>query len=358
MFNDQQYEELLERPTIQIDRDDVLPYIQNKVILVTGAAGSIGSVIVKQLCNLSPKEIVLFDHNENGLFFLEKELHEQFINIKFTTALGSIRDYQRLKEVFEEAKPQIVYHAAANKHVPLSEAHAFEAFKTNVIGTSNVVDLSKKYVENFIFISTDKAVDPTSIMGATKKVAEAIVNYASLDEDYLAQWAAKTDNYNIVRFGNVLGSAGSILPIFKKEMEEKKTITITHPDMERYFMTIPEAARLVIQASAFKDNGKLYVLNMGKQIKVLDLARRLISILGYSESEIEIKFSAPRPGEKLSEKLLTKEEALRLASTKHPYITQVHMSTNYKDIRIIRDLFRSVNDKEVRDNLLLTKFMI
>lgn len=326
--------DLLGRPEIQLNQEQCLSFIKGKTILVTGAAGSIGSEIVRQLSALSPKEIVLFGHNESGMFFLEKELSPLYPDVKYNIQLGSICDIKRLEQVCSASEPQIVYHAAANKHVPLSETNVLEAFKTNVIGTENVLRASSRYVENFVFISTDKAVNPSSVMGATKRIAEILISRQSLDEDYFAQWAERTDKYSIVRFGNVLGSSGSVVPIFEKQIKAGGPVTVTDPAMERFFMTIPEASRLVIQASAFNDNEKLYILKMGKQVKIVDIAKRMIQLMGYSLDNIEINYSGIRPGEKLSEELSLPTE--NLVETKHPDIMQTH----FKPYSLHREMYK------------------
>jgi FlaA1/EpsC-like NDP-sugar epimerase len=295
-------EDLLGRKPVDIDIVEISQFINNKRVLITGAAGSIGSELVRQVAAFKPEQIILFDHNENNIFFLEKELKNNFPELKVIPRLGSICDRDRVKTIFEETMPHIVYHAAANKHVPLSEENISEAIHNNILGTHTIaLAASKIKCEAFVMISTDKAVNPTSVMGTTKRIAELLIQIIS--------------NYNsdirfvIVRFGNVLGSAGSVVPIFKSQIENGGPITITHPDMCRFFMTIPEASRLILQASAFGKCGEIFVLDMGEPVKIIDLARKMITLYGLEpDTDIKIEFSGIRPGEKLYEELFFDNE--------------------------------------------------
>jgi FlaA1/EpsC-like NDP-sugar epimerase len=311
VLRDFSIEELLCRAPVEIDINNVSNFITNKRILITGAAGSIGNELVRQVAKFNPESIIFFDHNENNQFFLEKEMKSNFPDLKIIPRLGSITDRERAKAIFEETKPHIVYHAAANKHVPLSEQNPSEAINNNILGTHVIADMAS-YIgcEAFVLISTDKAVNPTSVMGATKRVAEYYVQLMN-------QSSIKT-KFITVRFGNVLGSSGSVVPIFKSQIEAGGPVTVTHPDMTRFFMTIPEAAKLLIQASAFGLGGEIFVLDMGSPVKIVDLARNMIMLSGFQPEDIKINFSGIRPGEKIFEELSFDNETT--FSTTHPKI--------------------------------------
>lgn len=297
-------EDLLGRDEVQLDTSGIEAYIKDKVCLITGGGGSIGSEIVRQLVKYSPKEIVVLDIYENNAYDLQQTLKRHYPEIKLSVVIASIRDKDRLCRVFNEFKPAVVFHAAAHKHVPFMEDHPSEAVKNNIFGTLNVAQCSHENgVKRFILISSDKAVNPTNIMGATKRIAELIIQ--SLDKQSNTEFVA-------VRFGNVLGSNGSVIPLFKQQIQEGGPITITHPDITRYFMTIPEAARLVIQAGAIAKGGEIFVLDMGEPVKIVHLAEELIRLSGYKPyEEIKIEFIGLRPGEKLYEELLLEEEGLQ-----------------------------------------------
>jgi FlaA1/EpsC-like NDP-sugar epimerase len=312
-IRDVEIEDLLRRPSIKLDMDKILGYIEGKTIMVTGAGGSIGSEIVRQVCRFRPKEIILFGHGENSIYNLERELDRDWPDIAYTSVIGALQNGVRLDYVFRHYKPQVVFHTAAHKHVPLMEANPEEAVFNNIIGSKNLVNLALKYnVSHFVNISTDKAVNPTSVMGASKRMVEYIVQDAS-------RRAKDNQQFVSVRFGNVLGSRGSVIPVFKQQIAAGGPVTVTHPDMVRYFMTIPEASQLVLQASGQGKNGEIYILDMGEPVKIVDLARDLIKLSGLEpDVDIPIVFSGMRPGEKLFEELMTNEE--RTASTNHEKI--------------------------------------
>ena len=296
-------EDLLGRDPIKINLDSIMNYVQDKTVMVTGGGGSIGSELCRQLAVHNPKKLIIFDIYENNAYDIQNELLREHPDLDLTVLIGSVRDTDRLDSVFSQYKPEIVYHAAAHKHVPLMEDSPNESIKNNVFGTLNTVKCADKHgVEKFVLISTDKAVNPTNIMGASKRICEMIVqsyNHRS-DTDFVA-----------VRFGNVLGSNGSVIPLFKKQIEMGGPITITDPNIIRYFMTIPEAVSLVLQAGATAKGGEIFVLDMGEPVKILDLAENLIKLSGFEPYiDIKIKFIGLRPGEKLYEEKLLAEEGL------------------------------------------------
>lgn len=299
--------DLLPRPEVMLDKK-VCAYLTGKVVLVTGGGGSIGSEICRQVARYAPKQIVIFDIYENCAFELYGELKETYgdtINIRIQ--IGSVRDPERLAEVFEAFKPDVVFHAAAHKHVPLMESSPHEAIKNNVMGTYNTAAACHKYhVSRFVLLSTDKAVNPTNVMGASKRLCECIAEYFN---------AISETCYTIVRFGNVLGSHGSVVPIFKKQIEEGGPVCVTDENITRYFMTIPEAAQLVCQAGGLASGGEIFVLDMGEPVKIMDLAKNMIRLSGFTEDEIEIRITGLRPGEKLYEELATDEERKRRKKT-------------------------------------------
>lgn len=301
-LRDIQVEDLLGRKTVELDIEGISEYVTNKVILVTGAGGSIGSEICRQICKFTPQKIILLGHGENSIYSIEMELREKYkqTNIEFLPEIADVQDFKKMMMVMEIYKPDVVYHAAAHKHVPLMENNPEEAVKNNLIGTMNVAQAASwNGVGIFVMISSDKAVNPTSVMGATKRLAEMAIQ--DMDQ--------KSDTRLVaVRFGNVLGSRGSVIPLFTKQIERGGPVTVTHPDMVRYFMTIPEASRLVIQAGALASGGEIFVLDMGEPVKIVDLAKNVIRLSGNSVEEIGISFSGIRPGEKLFEELLNKDE--------------------------------------------------
>jgi len=301
-----QFEDLLGRDEIVIDMKLINEQMNGKVILVTGAAGSIGSELVRQISAFNPSKVVLYDTAETPLHELKLELTGRYPRLNFISVIGDVRNHNRLNHVFNMYKPQIVYHAAAYKHVPMMETNPCEAIMTNVYGTRNVADYSLMYnVERFVMISTDKAVNPTNIMGATKRISEIYVQ--SLSENALK--CGKKTIFVTTRFGNVLGSNGSVIPHFKRQIEAGGPVTVTHPDIIRYFMTIPEACRLVLEAGSFGNSGEVYVFDMGQPVKIVDLAHRMIEMAGLvPDKDIMIEFTGLREGEKLFEELLTNKE--------------------------------------------------
>ena len=301
--------DLLGRDPIEVDIESIMGYVKDKVIMVTGGGGSIGSELCRQLVSHKPKQLIIFDIYENNAYDIQQELKINYPDANVVTLIGSIRNVSRLESVFAQYKPDIVYHAAAHKHVPLMEVSPDEAVKNNVVGTWNVARMADKYgVKKFVMISTDKAVNPTNVMGATKRFCEMIVQtYNEI---------SKTD-FVAVRFGNVLGSNGSVIPLFKRQIEAGGPVTVTDPNIIRYFMTIPEAVSLVLQAGAYAKGGEIFILDMGEPVKIDDLAKNLIRLSGYTLGvNMEIKYTGLRPGEKLYEELLMKEEGLQETDNK------------------------------------------
>lgn len=303
-LRDVQIEDLLGREPINIKLDEIMNYVCDQVVLVTGGGGSIGSELCRQIASHSPKQLVVFDIYENNVYDLQQELRESFPELDLVVLIGSVRNTHRIEHVFRVYHPDIVYHAAAHKHVPLMEDSPNEAIKNNVFGTYKTAQAADKYgAQRFVMISTDKAVNPTNIMGASKRICEMIIQ--------MFNERSKTD-FVAVRFGNVLGSNGSVIPLFKKQIEMGGPVTVTHPDIIRYFMTIPEAVSLVLQAGAYAKGGEIFVLDMGEPVKILDLAKNLIRLSGYVPNEdISIEFTGLRPGEKLYEELLMDEEGMQ-----------------------------------------------
>ena len=296
-------EDLLPRDPIQVDLDAILGYVKGKTILVTGGGGSIGSEICRQLAGHDVGHLIIFDIYENNAYQIQKSLEWEFPDLKLTVLIGSVRDERRLESIFSKYRPDIVFHAAAHKHVPLMEDSPNEAIKNNVIGTLKTARTASHYqVKKFILISTDKAVNPTNIMGASKRLCEMVIQLIGRHS---------TTEFAAVRFGNVLGSNGSVIPLFKKQIEEGGPVTVTDKRIIRYFMTIPEAVSLVLQAGAFAKGGEIFVLDMGEPVKIDDLARNLIKLSGYvPDEDIKIVYSGLRPGEKLYEEILMDEEGL------------------------------------------------
>ena len=296
--------DLLGREQIQVDLNSIMEYVKDKTILVTGGGGSIGSELCRQLAEKNPKQLIIFDIYENSAYDIQQELLHKYPEMDLVVLIASVRNTNRMNAIFEEYRPNIVYHAAAHKHVPLMETSPNEAIKNNVFGTWKTAMAAGEHgVEKFVMISTDKAVNPTNIMGASKRICEMIVQ--RLDKHYDTEFVA-------VRFGNVLGSNGSVIPLFKKQIAAGGPVTVTHPDIIRYFMTIPEAVSLVLQAGVYAKGGEIFVLDMGEPVKILDLAKNLIRLSGYKvDEDIKIEFTGLRPGEKLYEELLMDEEGLQ-----------------------------------------------
>ena len=304
------YEDFLGRDQIIVNDNQIKESLNGKVVLVTGGGGSIGSELCRQIAKANPKTLVIFDIYENNAYDIQQELLRDFPNLDLRTIIGSVRDYDRLERVFKQFKPELVYHAAAHKHVPLMEVSPNEAIKNNSLGTLNAVKLADKYkVKKFVLISTDKAVRPTNVMGASKRICEMIIQ--TYDK------ISKNTDYVAVRFGNVLGSNGSVIPLFLKQIEKGGPVTVTHEKMERFFMTIPEAVSLVLQAGCYAKGGEIFVLDMGKPVKIYDLAEKLIRYKGYEPNvDIPIKITGLRPGEKLYEERLMEEEGMQTTPNK------------------------------------------
>lgn len=306
-------EDLLGREPIRINTEEVLDHVSGKVILVTGGGGSIGSELCRQIAAHHPKQLIILDIYENNAYDIQQELLRKYPELNLAVLIASVRNEERIDSIFETYRPNIVYHAAAHKHVPLMEDSPHEAIKNNVFGTYKVAQAADRYgTDKFVLISTDKAVNPTNIMGASKRLCEMLIQTMN---------CCSRTNYVAVRFGNVLGSNGSVIPVFKKQIAEGGPVTVTHPDIIRYFMTIPEAVSLVLQAGAYAKGGEIFVLDMGEPVKILDLATNLIKLSGYRVGEdIEIKFTGLRPGEKMYEELLMNEEGLKETANKMIFI--------------------------------------
>lgn len=350
-------EDLLGREPVELDTAGIEDQVRDRTILVTGAGGSIGSEIVRQITKFQPREIVLLGHGENSIYTILEEMTGMNNNVEYIPIIADVQDRQRMFEVFETYRPNIVYHAAAHKHVPLMEYNPKEAVKNNIIGTKNTAEAACEYkAEKFVLISTDKAVNPPNVMGATKRVAEMVVQ--ALNQE------CKETTLVAVRFGNVLGSRGSVIPKFRKQIEAGGPITVTDERMTRYFMTIPEASRLVIQAGAIAEGGEVFVLDMGEPVKIVDLAKNMIKLSGYKKEEIEIKFSGVRPGEKLYEELLRDDEVhsdqvytkIYRGKTTIPSIKEIESTinefeknNNFKDL-----LINFANKKHTSDNKMFT----
>lgn len=327
-------EDLLGREPIRINTEEVLDYVGGKTVLVTGGGGSIGSELCRQIASHHPKQLIIADIYENNAYEIQQELVRRYPELDLVVLIASVRNTNRINGIFADYRPDIVYHAAAHKHVPLMEASPNEAIKNNVMGTYKTAQAADKYgAEKFVLISTDKAVNPTNVMGASKRICEMIVQ--------MMNQRSKT-NFVAVRFGNVLGSNGSVIPLFKQQIAEGGPVTVTHPDIIRYFMTIPEAVSLVLQAGAYARGGEIFVLDMGKPVKILDLAENLIKLSGYRVGEdIQIEFTGLRPGEKMYEELLMDEEGMKRTANKMIFIG--------KPIEFDEEVFERQLDKLVAD---------
>ena len=338
-------EDLLGRDPVELDQTMIEKQLRGKKILVTGAGGSIGSEICRQVAKFKPKEIIILGHCENSIYQLNMELVGKYSqHFTITPVIADVQDRKRIFEVMDKYKPDVVYHAAAHKHVPLMEINPREAVKNNILGTRNVAEAaSHARVKSFVMVSTDKAVNPPNIMGATKRLCEMIVQDMATRSEYT--------KFVAVRFGNVLGSRGSVIPLFKKQIAEGGPITVTHPDIVRYFMTIPEAAQLVIQAGSLARGGEIFVLDMGKPVKIVDLAKNLIRLSGFNEGDIEIKFTGLRPGEKMYEELLNEGEV-----NPKQVFPKIHIgiADNSQINRVYNFIenFESYSEQELHDELI------
>ena len=335
-----QIEDLLGRDPIEVNVDEIIGYVQNKTVLVTGGGGSIGSELCRQVARHCPKRLIILDIYENNAYEIQQELKRDYPGLDLTVLIGSVRNTRRVDEIFRDYRPDIVYHAAAHKHVPLMEDSPNEAIKNNVFGTLKVATAADRYgTGKFVMISTDKAVNPTNIMGASKRICEMVIQNMNRK--------SRTE-YVAVRFGNVLGSNGSVVPLFKRQIEKGGPVTVTHPDIIRYFMTIPEAVSLVLQAGAYARGGEIFVLDMGEPMKILDLAKNMIKLSGYRvDEDIKIEFTGLRPGEKMYEELLMREEGLKETANRMIYIGR---PIEYDDVLFERQLERlqeaSVNESQ------------
>ncbi|PTH60705.1 polysaccharide biosynthesis protein [Staphylococcus arlettae] len=334
-------EDLLGRDPVELNMQMISQELTHKTILVTGAGGSIGSEICRQVCKFSPNKVVLLGHGENSIYLMHQELSKQYAGeIEFEPVIADVQNRVRLFEVMNYYKPYAVYHAAAHKHVPLMEYNSQEALRNNVLGTKNTAEAAKHAaVKKFVMISTDKAVNPPNVMGATKRVAEMVIQ--SLNDK-----TSQTD-FVAVRFGNVLGSRGSVIPLFKQQIEAGGPVTVTHPEMTRYFMTIPEASRLVLQAGGLAQGGEVFVLDMGKPVKIVDLARNLIRLSGKKEEDIGIEFSGIRPGEKLYEELLNEGEIHPEQVYEKIYRGKVKFFSRVEVDEIINDLVNNFSKEKI-----------
>jgi FlaA1/EpsC-like NDP-sugar epimerase len=324
-------EDLLGRDSIKVDLDSIMGYVKGKVIMVTGGGGSIGSELCRQISAKGPKQLIIVDIYENNAYDIQQELKKSYPNMNLVVLIASVRNSSRMNYIFKTYRPQIVYHAAAHKHVPLMEDSPNEAIKNNVLGTWKTVQAADLYgVEKFVMISTDKAVNPTNIMGASKRICEMIIQTYN---------NRSNTEFVAVRFGNVLGSNGSVIPLFKKQIAAGGPVTVTHPDIIRYFMTIPEAVSLVLQAGAYAKGGEIFILDMGEPVKILDLAENLIRLSGYKPNEdIMIEFTGLRPGEKLFEELLMDEEGIQNTQNNMIHIGQPIEIDENKFLRQLEEL--------------------
>ncbi|MCD7034591.1 polysaccharide biosynthesis protein [Metabacillus sp. GX 13764] len=343
-FIDVKAEDLLGREPVELDIEGITGTISGKIILVTGAGGSIGSEICRQICRFSPAKIILLGHGENSIYQIDMELRNTFQEkIEIIPVIADIQDRGRIYEIMEQYQPFVVYHAAAHKHVPLMEYNPREAVKNNIFGTKNVADAADTFgVNTFVLISSDKAVNPPNIMGATKRFAEMMIQHLS---------QKSSTKFVAVRFGNVLGSRGSVIPLFKKQIQSGGPITVTHQEMTRYFMTIPEASRLVIQAGSLASGGEIFVLDMGEPVKIVDLAKNLIKLSGYTADEIGINFSGLRPGEKMYEELLNENEVHSEQVFPKIHVGKSLLINEEKLIKFMED-FTELEDVEIKKRLL------
>ena len=350
-LRDVDIEDLLGRDPVKINIREISGYLSDQIVLVTGGGGSIGSELCRQIATFKPRKLIALDIYENTVFELLNEMKQKFPDVEFEVVIGSVRNKERLREVFEKYRPHVVFHAAAHKHVPLMEQNPKEALMNNILGSKNVMDLSEEFaITKFVMISTDKAVNPTNIMGATKRIAEMILQEKSRGTSKVS--------FSAVRFGNVLGSNGSVIPIFRKQIENGGPVTVTHPDITRYFMTIPEAVQLVIQTGAMAKGGEIFILDMGEPVRIMDLAENVIRLSGYvPDVDIDIVVTGLRPGEKLYEELLLDEEGIeKTAHDKiyvgHPLAAEGDLKDMVKDEHRLEDRVRELcclGDAEIKE---------
>lgn len=343
-FREVEIEDLLGREPVELDIDSIEKKLTGKTVLVTGAGGSIGSEICRQVCEFKPEKILLLGHGENSIYLINMELRNKYKDeFEIVPIIADVQDRERIFEVMDTHRPDVVYHAAAHKHVPMMEYNPKEAVKNNVLGTRNVAEAADTFgVGVFVLVSTDKAVNPTNVMGSTKRIAEMIVQ--QMDKRSETRFVA-------VRFGNVLGSRGSVIPLFKKQIKAGGPVTVTHPDMTRYFMTIPEASRLVMQAGALARGGEIFVLDMGEPVKIVDLAKNLIRLSGYEIDEIGIEYSGIRPGEKMYEELLNENEVHSMEVFPKILIGKTTLQP-MEDIQYLIGNFSEMSDGEIHDYVL------
>src|SRR5699024_10741495 len=338
-------EDLLGRKPVQLDIEAIKGYVTGNTVMVTGAGGSIGSELCRQLMHFAPDKLLLVGHGEYSIYAIDMELREAYesSDTEVIPVIGDVQDRERMIEIIHTYQPTIIYHAAAHKHVPLMEYNPHEAVKNNIIGTKNVAEAADTFgAKAFVLVSTDKAVNPTNVMGATKRIAEMVI------QDLSRRSATK---FVAVRFGNVLGSRGSVIPLFKKQIERGGPVTVTHPDMTRYFMTIPEAARLVIQAGTLAKGGEIFVLDMGDPVKIVDLARNLIKLSGYTEDDISIEFTGIRPGEKMYEELLGEDEIHPGEVYEKIYVGRT-MEVDGEQVEQLIDDFEHIPKEHLKDRLM------
>jgi len=347
-IRDVNIEDLLGREPVHLDIEEIGSYLKDRVVMVTGGGGSIGSELCRQIANFLPKRLVILDNYENNAYDIQNELLYKHPDLKLDTVIANIREKQRMENIFKKYRPDVVFHAAAHKHVPLMEDNPTEAIKNNVFGTLNVAECADKYgTKRFVLISTDKAVNPTNIMGATKRIAEMIIQ--AMNENSKTEFVA-------VRFGNVLGSNGSVVPLFKKQIERGGPVTVTHPEITRFFMTIPEAVQLVLQAGAMAKGGEIFVLDMGEPVKISELARNLIRLSGFEpDVDIKIEYIGLRPGEKLYEELMLSEEGLLATKNDKIYVTKpVHIDFKVlqRELDCLKDIMVT-NSEEISEYIKL-----
>ncbi|GEL07216.1 polysaccharide biosynthesis protein [Salisediminibacterium halotolerans] len=342
-IRDVQVEDLLGREPVELDTDKIGKKLTGKAVMVTGAGGSIGSEVCRQAAAFHPAKLVLVGHGENSIYAIDMELRNQYPNMEIAPVIADVQDKAQMDDVVYKQEPDVIYHAAAHKHVPLMEKNPHEAVKNNVLGTKNVAEAAANHnVGAFVMVSTDKSVNPTSVMGATKRIAEMVVQHMD---------TVSATKFVAVRFGNVLGSRGSVIPLFKKQIENGGPVTVTDPEMTRYFMTIPEASRLILQAGAIAKGGETFVLDMGEPVKIVDLAKNLIRLSGFREEEIDIQYTGMRPGEKLFEELLGEDEV----HDEQIYPSIYRGKTPPVNMQVIDDLAQKFEDsqkKELRNEVL------